>query len=400
VGPSALAAQTTVTGSTGVGAFYRIDVPENWNGKLVIFNHGFELQPPLPDVFMGPEPLPDLQLAEGFAVAASSFRLGGYAVFKTKPDVKALLRVFESQFGPPEEILIYGESMGGLVSLQALETARLGPVAGVLSLCGMTAGFVPTATHIEDLRLIYDAVCSRVPGAFIAGGAQGLPEGVAFNPQEIEQAVDRCTGISHEPQERTPAQKKRLRRILQETTIPEDSLLFDMEFATAGVADLAYDPKKLNGGIAIGNEDVMYHDRRIDKAIERVETERKAARKLDRFYTPKGRTNGAKVVALHFANDGLLFVENLSEYAKLVEPEEFTPAVAVEEGSEHCAFAPAERVAAWEALLHWLDTDDQPSAGDIQAACTEIADQGLADGPCRIDPAYVIGDLYDRVKAR
>ena len=59
--PVASLADTELTGEKG-GAFFRIVVPDNWNGELVIWGHGFSLSPleePISD--MGP--LASLQLA-------------------------------------------------------------------------------------------------------------------------------------------------------------------------------------------------------------------------------------------------------------------------------------------------------------------------------------------------
>jgi hypothetical protein len=42
--PAVSSADTVVTGDHGQG-FYRIVVPDAWNGELVIWNHGFSLAP-------------------------------------------------------------------------------------------------------------------------------------------------------------------------------------------------------------------------------------------------------------------------------------------------------------------------------------------------------------------
>ena len=59
-----------VTGQTSGGAYYRMVIPEVWNGDLVIWNHGFNLEAPHDDVDLGP--LADVNLEQGAAVAASS----------------------------------------------------------------------------------------------------------------------------------------------------------------------------------------------------------------------------------------------------------------------------------------------------------------------------------------
>ncbi len=64
-------ADTTITGEK-LGAFFRITVPTNWNGDLVINNHGFDFAPPGPVPASGLGGLAPLMLSEGYAVAASS----------------------------------------------------------------------------------------------------------------------------------------------------------------------------------------------------------------------------------------------------------------------------------------------------------------------------------------
>ena len=55
-------AQTVITGATEDGAFYTIAVPDIWNGDLVIWNHGLNMDPPGPVPDLGP--LAPLQLQQ------------------------------------------------------------------------------------------------------------------------------------------------------------------------------------------------------------------------------------------------------------------------------------------------------------------------------------------------
>ena len=124
-------AQTVITESTDDGAFLKIVVPAAWNGDLVIWNHGFELDMPEPMPDLGPFAL--LQLSQGYAVAASSYRQIGWAVFKTKNDLQNLLDVFKANFGAPAQIFVTGASLGGIVTAAAIEEAHIGNVVGALS---------------------------------------------------------------------------------------------------------------------------------------------------------------------------------------------------------------------------------------------------------------------------
>ena len=218
---------TFVSGMTGGGAFYLIAVPPDWNGDLVIWNHGFTLDPPGPLSMEDLGPLAFIQLDQGYAVAASSFRQAGWALFKTKNDLQNMFGEFKDQFGEPNEVIVTGASLGGAVTAQAIEKANLGNVVGAYSLCGAVAGSRNWDGAL-DLRLIYDVVAAGIPGAEIPGGAEGLPEDSILTEFEIAMAVNVATGVLLPPAFRTPAQAANLTTILALARIPENFLNNDM----------------------------------------------------------------------------------------------------------------------------------------------------------------------------
>src|SRR5262249_37816745 len=143
--------------------------------------------PPLDDL----GPLAPLQILQGYAIAVTTRREAGWAAFQSNNDLHSMIDAFISRFGIPEKTFVTGGSFGGLIAIEAIETAHLPNVIGGLSLCGTLAGSRNWNIAL-DLRLTYDAVCSQVPGAAIPGGANGLPKGVAFN---VPAAVNQCTGV-------------------------------------------------------------------------------------------------------------------------------------------------------------------------------------------------------------
>jgi hypothetical protein len=399
--PAAAGAQTQLTGQTPGGAFYNIVVPDGWTPAdgLVIWNHGFSLSPIAPDPDLGP--LAPVQLAEGYAVAASSYSLVGWALFETAQDLRDLVDVFEAEFGVPDQVIVYGASLGGIVTAQAIEVAGLGKVVGAMPICGALAGSRLWDGAL-DLRLIYDAVCGDVPGAAIPGGAGGLPfpPDPSFNELALGLAVNACTGVSAPPAVRTAEQQARLDRILAVTDLPENFLLTDMGFATFGIFDLVHDPRKLGGAMPFDNVGVDYGDASIDATIERVQADQAARRRLWDNYTPGGKVGDVKIVSLHTDKDGLVLVENESWYDEAVPDGNFTYGIVVEDVPSHCGFTEAEVVAAWETLRGWVAGLPQPAPADLQAACESIVAGGLAPGPCRIDPGFVTPDLSGRVRPR
>ena len=393
-------AQVTVVSGELKDSFYQIAVPAGWNGTLVIWNHGYSFSPPGPNPDLGP--LVDVQLAQGYAVAASSYSQSQWAVFNTRRDISRLVEAFEEQVGEPSSIIMTGASLGGIVTADALERDDEVDVDGAFAFCGALGGSrVWDGAH--DIRLTYDAVCGAV--APLPGGATGLPPvpGV-IDPLTVLFATNTCMGTLTPPPLRTPGQNERLAKFLAVTKIPENFIITDMVFATNGIANLIFDPDKLDGGQGLGNIGVVYDDPDVNADIERVQADRQAAKKLKRNFTPRGEfeNEDVKIVSLHTDKDGLVIVENESEYQGVVDAANLTVGIAVEAAATHCGFSPAELVAGWESLRGWMAGAPQPTAASLQGTCQFIeATQGaFFPGPCRIDPAFVIPDMDGRIAPR
>ena len=392
-------ADTTLTGTTDGGAFFRIVVPTVWNGDLVIWNHGFSLSPIGPVSDLGP--LATLQLNQGYAVAASSYQQIGWALFKTKNDLQNLVGVFTVNFGAPSQVFISGGSLGGIVTAAAVEDTNLGNVVGSYPICGALAGSRNWDAAL-DIRLTYDVVCGAVPGAAIPGGPTGLPApgfpGFPYSQTDMALAVNACTGILVPPAFRTPAQQARLTQLLTVLQLPQNFLLTDMGFALFGLSNLIFDPAKLDGKQGIGNAGVTYPDAGIDAAIQRVSAHPGGANRLGNNHTPDGSVGAVKTVSLHTDGDGLVIIENEKEYQDVVPASQLTVAVVDEPGNTHCGFTGAETVAGWESLRGWVGGGPQPTATSVQGLCTLLAP--FFGGPCRINPAYVIPDMDGRILPR
>ncbi len=391
-------AVTVLGGTTDGGAFFTIMVPDNWNGDLAIWNHGFSLSPIGPVSDLGP--LVGVQLAEGYAVAASSYQQTGWAVFKTKNDAQNLVKVFTANFGAPNNVLLTGASLGGIVSTTIVEQAHIQNLAGALTFCGANAGSRNWDAAL-DLRLLYDAVCADVPTSFIPGGAEGLPAGSTRSVTDNVLSANECLGHLVPAAFRTPSQAAHLAAFLAAAQIPENFITTDIGFyVTLGMSDLVHDPAKLNNKIGVTNIGVDYGDPAINAAIERVSPNPGAANRLSRNYTPDGDVGSVVHVALHTDKDGLVIVENQSEYASVAPADKFTVAVAIEGVGTHCGNTPAEIVASWESMRGWAAGGPQPTAASIQFLCGLVAANPLTPGPCRIDPGFVIPDMDGRSRPR
>jgi len=393
--PTMALADTTITGEK-LGAFFQITVPTNWNGDLVISNHGFDFNPPGPNPSLGP--LSALMLSEGYAVAASSYSHCCWTLFSTQKDINRLVGIFEANFGAPNNVILHGFSLGGIITAQGVEKLGGVNVSGAFPACGALAGGRSWDGAI-DLRLVYDAVCAGVTGGTLPGGATGGPSPgfpPGFTIPAIAGAVNTCTGVLTPPAFRTAAQQARLNQLMAVTSLPESFIVTDMVFVTNGLSNLIFAPDKLNGGQGVGNVGVTYNDATIDSSIQRVAYDQQAHNRLQKYFTPKGDVGNTKIVSMHTDGDGLVIVEQEQTYTDVVPAANLTTAIVDEAGNTHCGFNSLELVAGWESLRGWIAGDPQPTAASIQATCLFLG----GGSSCRINPAYVVGDFDTRIPPR
>ena len=96
------------------GAGYRIEVPAQWNGKLVMWAHGYRGTGL--ELTVDNHPLRPLLLQMGYAWAASSYSKNAYDPAQGAKDTHALTTFFNGRFGKPSRTYITGASMGGHVT--------------------------------------------------------------------------------------------------------------------------------------------------------------------------------------------------------------------------------------------------------------------------------------------
>ena len=120
------------------GANYRIAVPAEWNGGLVIFAHGYQAEGAGVGLAF-PEPLDSYLEAHHYAWASSGYHSKGYRPDWFLMDLMALRAHFIERFGQPRWTIIHGQSMGGHVVIASLE---LHPelYQGALVECGVIDG--------------------------------------------------------------------------------------------------------------------------------------------------------------------------------------------------------------------------------------------------------------------
>ena len=154
---------TSTTRYWGVhgGAGYRIEVPDNWNGELVLYAHGFRgtgLELTVSDPRIRP-----YLVANGYAWAASSYSKNGYDVKEGVKDTHALGERFSGLVGHPRRTWITGHSMGGHITGVAIEQYPHA-YAGALPMCGVM-GDSELFDYFLDFNLVAQALAG-VPAEF------------------------------------------------------------------------------------------------------------------------------------------------------------------------------------------------------------------------------------------
>ena len=146
------------------GAPYRIMVPAQWNGTLLVFAHGYrdkadhpgEVDNRTADLAPSSALVAPL-LAQGYALAGSAFKDNGFAIEEGIQDMKNLTVFFRHTVAKPERTVLWAASLGTIIGFKSMEQFD-GIYDGALCLCAVGAG----ATRIWDngvpIYLAYDVV--------------------------------------------------------------------------------------------------------------------------------------------------------------------------------------------------------------------------------------------------
>jgi pimeloyl-ACP methyl ester carboxylesterase len=119
------------------GGLYRVEIPERWNGDLVLFAHGFRGAGGEQGGILrvGNAPIREHLVQRGFAWAASSYRCNGYVPGQGLQDTRALVPLTTGFAGrAPNRVYLTGTSMGGHVTLLGMHEYPT-EFAGGLAMC-------------------------------------------------------------------------------------------------------------------------------------------------------------------------------------------------------------------------------------------------------------------------
>jgi pimeloyl-ACP methyl ester carboxylesterase len=146
------------------GGLYRIEIPETWNGDLVLYAHGYVASSGGrgSQLRVGNAPIREHLVRRGFAWAASSYRCNGYVPGQGLADTVALTELFTklNEGRAPRRTYLTGTSMGGHVTVLGMHEFPTS-FAGALAMC-------PAGPELFDFFAASTAAAEAVTGIRLA----------------------------------------------------------------------------------------------------------------------------------------------------------------------------------------------------------------------------------------
>ena len=390
--PQACGGTGSVTSVTGVlrdGATYEIQCPaSSWNGTLFLYSHGY-VEPgaanPAQDV--GDPVTGGWLLAHGFALAGSSYSTTGWAIAQALPDQIDTLNVFGHSYGRPGRTIAWGHSLGGIITAGLIQRYPRRFTAA-LQMCGVLAGGVATWNTALDSAFAFRQLLAPASGLQVVNIANpqanlGIAETAAAQAQGTPAGQARialAAALADTPGWYTPlsAQPAKTDYTAQEANQFLWDTMVDFPFVFAFRQNLEQDaggnPSWTTGvnfaaqlrksvdyrevvhlykaaGLSLGT------DLRTLNGAARISGDPKAVAYLARNISFNGKIS-VPVLTLHTAGDGLVVPENEHAYAAVVTRAGNRSLLrqAFVSRAGHCAFTPAETLAAVQVLLNRVQT--------------------------------------------
>lgn len=400
---------------TLAGAPYEIEMPQAWNGTLVIYSHGYR-QPTdalpgkpvaAPGYDSGQKEIGQALLAQGYAIAGSAYKSNGWAVSDGVKAAEDLEAFFAAKIAVPQRVYAWGDSLGGLIT-QVLSERHPSWLSGTAPLCGVLAGVVPNMDLALDAayavkKLIYPKLkltgyssmaeaqqnLTGAQNAVIAAGlggkaAQLLYIGAIGDAPDKTQDQDGSSDFS------------RLFAIGQ-------GIITALTFSTVG----RYDIEQRYGGNISGNAGTDYSVRISDEEAAAIKARGGDVAAFDKQLASGGRvmpddaarakaqasggdpTGDVTVptITMHTQYDQVAIVANETFFKNrydraeraagllqlFTSPPAVYPAGGTPYGAGHCNFTPQSRIGIIGLLDSWVRSGSEPGPDQISAALGEAS---------------------------
>ncbi len=351
------------------GAGYQIEVPHNWNGKLVLWAHGYRGTGLELTVDM--HPLRQYLIATGYAWAASSYSRNAYDPSQGAKDTHALTKLFNGLVGSPGVTYITGASMGGHVTGIVAEQWPAS-YQGAMPICGVMGDyelfdyfldFNVGAQTLSGQNKLYpygaDYLTTTVP-ATKAGLGAAFP--YVLNPagQNLKSMIQLRSGG--------------VRPLFEQGWMFWNGVAGDFLFGL-GVGD-GHLPRA--PGVAVQNSDVTYQ---FDTNLALTAAESLFNNSVQRVTAdPQGRRNNGianvapttgdlriPMLTLHTLGDLFVPFHMEQEYARRTAAKGNAHNLVQRATRDygHCTFTPTELVTTFSALVKWVEGGVKPAGDDV-----------------------------------
>ena len=394
---------STLNGTLPDGATYLIQCPAGaWNGTLYLYSHGYVAPGAANPAQDAGDPVTAAwMLAQGYALAGSSYASTGWAIAQALPDQISTLDAFGSAYGQPKTTVAWGHSLGGIITAGLLQDYP-NRFAAALPMCGVLSGGVATWNTALDgafaFQKLIDPSVQVVnitnPTANLRGAeaavaqAQQTPQGRARLAlvAALGDTPGWFTPLSPEPAA-TDYAGQELNQFdwASQVTFPfVFAFRADLQARAGGnpswntgvnyFSDLASSVDRSEvkalyqaAGLSLG------HDVQTLNSSPRISADPKATAYLARNISFNGDID-VPVLTMHTTGDGLVVPENEQAYRQVVDRAghgDLLRQIFVNRAG-HCAFTPAETITAVQTLENRMSTGQwhvpSPAEMNSQAA--------------------------------
>ena len=362
---------------------YRIEVPRNWNGRLVMYAHGY--QGASLALAIGNPPIRRYLVEHGYAWAASSFSKNNYDVRAGIEDTNALALAFTTiaaqnnrPLPNPARTYIVGGSMGGHVAAAAVEQETLATAVnkvrydGAVPMCGVVGG-----TALFDYLAAYQLAAQYLAGRPAAG----------FPATEFPAIRDDVTDALWRIFPLLPTEQgRRLKNIVMHLT-GGDRPIFNESFKLAPYQDVVWDSFGTDGTLDgvltrnVSDTTAIVYQQDNDPALSQEETvlNQTIARATGQPDANRLRMDGLRWVPKVNGQFSVpvVTIHTLGDLYIPFKMEQIYRQRAIANGSDqwlvqrairspgHCEFTVAEEVAAFEDMVNWEQTGIKPVGDDV-----------------------------------
>lgn len=358
-------------------AGYRIEVPANWNGRLVLWAHGYAGTGP--ELKVDNHPLRAFLVANGYAWAASSYSKNAYDPAQGAKDTHALTAFFNGRFGRPVKTYITGASMGGHVTGIVAEQWPQS-YDGAMPICGVMGDY-----ELFDFFLDFNVAAQT-----LSGQNKTYPFGPDYQSVTVPATRTALGPAFPYALNAKGTQFKALVALRSGGMRPvfdqgwnfwnglAENFLFDL-----GVGDgtLTRQP-----GVAVQNSDVVYQfdtdpslsaaENMFNQTVQRI-TADPQARRTNGLANVTPTTGDLKIPMLTIHTLGDLFVpfHMQQEYARRVKSKGWSHHLVQRATRDygHCSFTPTELVQTFTDLVKWVEAGVKPEGDDVLDAAKVAA---------------------------